>query len=91
MVEMDQDPQIYRTQQENFKKMLRKYENHEFWSPGITFQWRFYGGNYIGISWGLPIELDRPDGVVTFTSLRKSSTRYYSLFRLLRLSTVQKV
>jgi hypothetical protein len=66
-------------------------KNHEFWSSGGTFQWRFYGGDYIGIYQGFSIELERPDGVVTFTSLRKSSTRYYSLFRLLRLSAVQKV
>ena len=59
-------------------------ENHDFWSPASTFQWCFYGGNYIGISWGLPTELARPDGVVTFTRLCKASTRYYALFRLLR-------
>ena len=64
-------------------------QKHDFWSPGSTFQWRFYGGNYIGISWGLPTELARPDGVVTFTSLRRAITRYYALFRLLRASAIQ--
>jgi hypothetical protein len=58
-------------------------ENHNFWSPDCTFQWCFYGGNYIGTSWGLPTELARPDGVVTFTRFHKASTRYYALFRLL--------
>jgi hypothetical protein len=48
-------------------------ENHEFWSPARTFQRCFYGGNYIGILWGLSIELARPDGAVTFTRLHKAS------------------
>ena len=65
-------------------------ENHELWSPGSTFQWCFYGGNYIGIFWGLPIELARPDGEVAFTRLCRASTCYYALFRLLRASAVQK-
>ena len=47
------------------KKCCTSMENHQFWSPGSTFQWCFYGGNYIGIFWGLPIELARPDGTVT--------------------------
>ncbi len=50
-------------------------ENHEFWSPGSTFQWRFYGGNYIGIFWGSSIGLGRADVEVTFTRLPKASTR----------------
>jgi hypothetical protein len=25
---------------------------HNFWLPDCTFQWCFYGGNYIGIFWG---------------------------------------
>jgi hypothetical protein len=66
-------------------------ENHDFWSPDCTFSLCFDGGNYIGISWGLPTELARPDGVVIFTMFHKSSTRYYALFRLLRPSAVQKV
>ena len=66
-------------------------ENHEFWSAGNTFQWCFYGDNYIWIFWGSSTELARPDGAVIFTSLRRASTRYYALFRLLRASAVQKV
>jgi hypothetical protein len=31
------------------KKSCASIENHEFWSPGSTFQWCFYGGSYIGI------------------------------------------
>ena len=92
MVEMDQDRQIYRTQQENFKKKsCTSMENREFWSTANTFQWCIYGGNYIGIFWGSPIELDLPDNMVIFTRSHKSSTRYYALFRLLRASAVQKV
>jgi hypothetical protein len=44
----------------------------------------------MGIFWGSPIELTRPDGVVTFTGLHKASTPYYELFRLLRASAIQK-
>ena len=66
-------------------------ENHEFWSPASTFQWCFYGGNNIGIFWGPPIDLGRPDGAVTFTRFPRASTRYYELFRLLRALAVQKV
>jgi hypothetical protein len=91
---MDEDRQTGTTQQENFKKKVAQdYKiNHEFWSPASTFQWCFYGGNYMGIFWGSPIGLDIPDGAVIFTSLRKaSSIRYDALSRLLRASVVQKV
>ena len=73
------------------KKCCASMKKHEFWSPASTFQWCFYGGNYIGIFWGSSIELDRPDGEATFSRLHKASTRYYALFRLLRASAVQKV
>jgi hypothetical protein len=44
MVEMDQDPKIYRTQQENFKKMLRKYEKSRF-----LIAWEHFS---MGLLWG---------------------------------------
>ena len=59
-------------------------ENYEFWSPSSTFQWCFHGGNYIGIFWGLQIDLARPDGEATFTRLPEASTHYYALIRLLK-------
>jgi hypothetical protein len=73
------------------KKCWASMKDHEFWSPASTFQWRFYGGNYIGIFWGSSIGLGRADGELTFTRLPRASTRYYALFRLLRASVVQKV
>jgi hypothetical protein len=66
-------------------------ENHEFWSPSSTFQWCFYGGNYIGIFWGSPIELDLPDGMVIFTRSHEANTRYYALFRLLGASCPKSI
>jgi hypothetical protein len=62
-------------------------ENHELWSPGSTFQWCFYGGNYIGSFWGSLIELARPDGAVTFTRLRRAS----SSLLLCALSTAESL
>ena len=59
------------------KKGCARLQNHNFWSPATTFQWCFYGGNYIGIFWGSTIELARPDGALTFTRLCKASTGYY--------------
>ena len=73
------------------KKCCASMKKHEFWLPASTFQWCFYGGNYIGIFWGSSTELGRPDGMVTFTRLHRASTRYYALFRPLRASAVQKV
>jgi hypothetical protein len=49
MVEINQDPQIYRTQQGNFKKMLSKYEKSRILIAREHLQWGFDGGNYIGI------------------------------------------
>ena len=58
-----------RKKQINCARSGARLKYHKFWSPGSTFQWCFYGVSYIGIFWGLPIELARPDGAVTFTSL----------------------
>jgi hypothetical protein len=75
MVEMDEDLQIYRTQQENFKKKLCKYGKSRFLIPRLHFSMVLLWGN----------------GVVTFTRFHEASTTYYALFRLLRASAVQKV
>jgi hypothetical protein len=90
-MQMEEDRQTCTTPQENFKQMWVKYGKSHFWSPGCSFRWWFYGGNYINIFWGSSIELGRPDGKATFTRLSEASTRYYPLFRLLRASAVQKV
>ena len=49
MVEMDQDLQIYRMQQENFKKMLGKYEKSRILIAMQHFSMALLWGNYIGI------------------------------------------
>jgi hypothetical protein len=42
MVEMDQDRQIYTTQQKKFKKMLRKTAKSRILIASLHFQWCFY-------------------------------------------------
>ena len=74
MVEMFQDPKPTQCNKKISKKSCTNTENQEFRSPDSTFQLSFYGGNYTGSFWGLPIELARPDGAVTFTRLCKAST-----------------
>jgi hypothetical protein len=56
MVEMEQDPQTYRAQQENLKKRRRR-RGVQVWKitnfdrkTALFNAWCFYGGNYIGIS-----------------------------------------
>jgi hypothetical protein len=75
--------------QENFKKSCESMNNHEFRSPASTFQWCFYGGNCVGIVSGSQSDRAGPADTVTFTSLRKGITRYYTLFRLLKTSVVK--
>jgi hypothetical protein len=86
---MDQDPES--TERNKKKKMLRKYEKSRILIAREHFSMALLWGQLHRNFLRCAIELDRPDGVVTFTSLRKSSTRYCALFRLLRLSAVQKV
>jgi hypothetical protein len=87
---MDQDRQIHTTQQKKFKKMLRKTAKSRILIASQHFSmallWRQLHRDFLRFA-----KLARSDGVVIFTSLRKTSTRYYALFRLLRASAVQKV
>jgi hypothetical protein len=90
---MDQDRQIYTMQPENFKKMLHKYGKSQILIARLHFSmvliWRqLHTRTAVGIFRGLPIELARPDGVVTFTRLCKAIIRYY---RLCALSTAESL